>query len=160
MIEERALIVGLTDDTAMPLAWLEVERKTACGLCGQTRGCGNKVWGKLFRHQQGQFAASNPIQAGIGQSVIVAIDERSVMHAALLLYFLPIVAMLLMAALAQSLFATNAAALMGALAGLVGAWLWVKGFLAARPHGFSRPEIVRLASDNALPYILIQNKLG
>lgn len=150
MIEQRALIVGMTGDKAMPLAWLEVERKTACGLCGQSRGCGNKVWGKLFRHQQGQFAASNPIYAAIGQSVIVAIDERSVMHAALLLYFLPIVAMLLIAALAQSLFASNVAALTGALIGLAGAWLWVKGFLAARPHGFTRPEIVRLASDQCI----------
>ncbi len=53
MIEERAVILSvsqynhnLSDSTAT----LEIERKTACGLCGKTRGCGNSIWGKLFAH--------------------------------------------------------------------------------------------------------------
>lgn len=150
MIEERALIVGVTNDQQQPMALLEVERKTACGLCGQTRGCGNRIWGKLFHHQQGQFSAKNSIQAAVGQSVIVAIDERSVMHAALLLYFLPIVTMLIVAAIAQALFENELAGLAGALVGLCGSLFWVKGFLAARPHGFSHPEIVRLANAQVM----------
>lgn len=144
MIEERAVIVGM-DALQPPLVWLEVDRKNACGLCGLTRGCGNKVWGKLFRHQQGWFIAKNGIQASIGQSVIVAIDERAVMTAALLVYLLPVISMLLLGALAHYVFANEMAALLGTFAGLLIAWGWLKGFLAVRPHGFSQPEIVRLA---------------
>lgn len=147
MIEERAVIVGM-DALPKPLVWLEVERKNACGLCGQTRGCGNKVWGKLFRHQQGWFAAKNSIQASVGQSVIVAIDERAVMTAALLVYLIPVVSMLLLGALAHYVFASEMAALVGSIAGLLIAWGWVKGYLAVRPQGFSQPEVVRLADTH------------
>lgn len=147
MIEERAVIVALVPNSEPSLALLEVERQTPCGLCGQTRGCGNKIWGRLFRHQQGQFSARNTIGAEPGQRVMVAIDEQSVMYVALLLYFLPVVVMLMTAALANAFFASQLAALLGAVAGLLGAWFWIKGYLAGRPHGFSQPEIVRFATD-------------
>ena len=48
MIEERAVILSLERDannisSGDSIATLEIERKTACGLCGQTRGCGNSI---------------------------------------------------------------------------------------------------------------------
>lgn len=149
MIEEHALIVSVAN-TPPHLAMLEVERAQACGLCGQTRGCGNRAWGNLFQHQQGQFPAINRIQAKVGDVVVVAIDERSVMWAALLLYLLPIITMLVLAAIAQASSDSEWAGLFGAVLGLAAGLLWVKGWLMARPHGFSQPEIVRLASDHTV----------
>ncbi|HEY0907061.1 MAG TPA: SoxR reducing system RseC family protein [Methylophilus sp.] len=145
MVEERALIVAPHENPALDLVYVEIERRTACGLCGQTRGCGNQVWGKLFRHADARFTARNGIHAEVGQQVMIAIDERAVMHAALLLYFLPLVAMLLVSLFCNWWFDSNLASMLGAVVGLVGAWWWVRGFLAVRPHGFSQPHIVRLA---------------
>ena len=87
MIEERAVILALEYNpaTQQSIATLEIERKTACGLCGQTRGCGNSLWGKLFSHKPAVFKASNTINAQVGQSVMIGIDERSLLKSALLL---------------------------------------------------------------------------
>lgn len=147
MIEERAVIVGMRNDADPSTVLLEIERQQACGLCGQMRGCGNKVWGQLFKHQQGQFLAKNTIQAQIGESVIVAIEEQSVMRAALLLYLLPVVAMLVLASVSTWIFSSELAALSGAVVGVLLSWIWVKHFLAVRPHGFALPDIVRLATE-------------
>ncbi len=149
MIEEHALVVSVADSLP-PLATLEIQRAQACGLCGQTRGCGNSLWGKLFRHQQGRFSVVNGIQAKVGDRVVVAIDERSVMWAALLLYLLPVITMLMLAAIVQASFASEWAGLLGAIAGLTGGLLWVKGLLVARPHGFAQPAIVRLACEQTV----------
>ena len=65
MIEQRAVILSLQSEPSQTqtIATLEIERITACGLCGQTRGCGNSIWGKLFGHQTAAFKAQNRINA-------------------------------------------------------------------------------------------------
>ena len=129
MIEERAIILSLeiepsaTDSTAT----LEIERKIACGLCGQTRGCGNSIWGKVFAHQSTAFKAQNRINAKVGDSVIVGINEKALLKSALLLYILPLATMLIGAILAIQIQDKNVYAMLGALGGLLLGFLWVKG---------------------------------
>ena len=157
MIEERAIIVSLdseisaaestaTDSTAT----LEIERKVACGLCGQTRGCGNSIWGKLFAHQSTAFKAQNRINAKVGDSVIVGINERALLKSALLLYILPLATMLIGAILATQLKDTNGYAMLGALLGLVLGFMWVKGHTMSSSYfKLQQPVILRLAGQEA-----------
>lgn len=85
MIEEHAIILSTEGDSeAQSVATIEVVRKTACGLCGKTRGCGNAIWGKIFSHKSTSFKAQNGINAKVGQGVIVGIDESALMKSALL----------------------------------------------------------------------------
>lgn len=147
MIEEHAVIVAVDHhQTPVSVAYLEVERRAACGLCGQTRGCGNRIWGTFVGHHT-TFSAKNSIDALIGQRVVVVIDEKSVMYAALLLYLVPLVTMLIMAVIFAWIFASMGAQLLGAILGLILSWMWIKAFLSVRPHGLATPEIVRLADD-------------
>ncbi len=155
MIEERAVIVSLDNASLDSVssnvnhystATLEIERKTACGLCGQTRGCGNSIWGKLFAHQSTAFKAQNLINAKVGESVIVGINESALLKSALLLYILPLVTMLLSAILATQFNATDASAMIGALIGLVLGLLWVKGHTMSSSYlKLQQPVILRLA---------------
>ena len=150
MIEERAVILSLeTPPTQVnSIATLEIERKTACGLCGQTRGCGNSIWGKLFAHKSSAFKANNSINAAVGQSVIVGINEQAVLKSALLLYTLPLGTMLLSAMLATQLQDSNLSAMIGALIGLALGLLWVKGYTASSQYFLlQQPEILRVVSD-------------
>jgi sigma-E factor negative regulatory protein RseC len=150
MIEERAVILSLeTHPTQVnSIATLEIERKTACGLCGQTRGCGNSIWGKLFAHKSSAFKANNSINAAVGQSVIVGINEQAVLKSALLLYTLPLGTMLLSAMLATQLQDSNLSAMIGALIGLALGLLWVKGYTASSQYFLlQQPEILRVVSD-------------
>ena len=157
MIEERAIIVSLDSETSAAestatdsTATLEIERKVACGLCGQTRGCGNSIWGKLFAHQSTAFKAQNRINAKVGDSVIVGINEKALLKSALLLYILPLATMLVGAILATQLNDTNGYAMLGALVGLVLGFVWVKGHTMSSSYfKLQQPVILRLAGQEA-----------
>lgn len=151
MIEERAVILSLERETnnissSNSIATLEIERKTACGLCGQTRGCGNSIWGKLFAHQSTAFKAQNRINAKVGDSVIVGINEKALLKSALLLYILPLATMLFGAILAAQFSASDSSAIIGAVIGLVLGLLWVKGHTMSSSYfRLQQPVILRLA---------------
>lgn len=150
MIEERAVILSLESETsaAHSTATLEIERKIACGLCGQTRGCGNSIWGKLFAHQSTAFKAQNLINAKVGDSVIVGINEKALLKSALLLYILPLASMLIGAILATQIYDTNGYAMLGALVGLVLGFVWVKGHTMSNSYfKLQQPVILRLATQ-------------
>ncbi|MEQ1602437.1 MAG: SoxR reducing system RseC family protein [Methylophilaceae bacterium] len=127
MIEENAIVVDLENDMAM----LEVIRRTPCGLCGQTRGCGISLWGRLFGHRNNVFKAINRVNARIGDNVIVGINEQALLMSALTLYGIPLLTTLAGALVGaafpgeNSLLADRHAAF-GALAGLVAGLLWLK----------------------------------
>lgn len=154
MIEERAVILSLdnasSNDHSSQIATLEIERKAACGLCGQTRGCGNSIWGKLFAHQSTAFKAQNRINAKVGDSVIVGINEKALLKSAMLLYILPLATMLIGAILAKQVSATELAAMLGAVIGLGLGLLWVKGHTMSNNYfKVQQPIILRLAVDDA-----------
>lgn len=148
MIEEHAVVVGVEQDVAM----LEVVRRTPCGLCGQTRGCGISLWGRLFGHKPNIFRAVNQINARVGDSVIVGIEEQALLRSALTVYGVPLLAMLAGALLAGAVFPGDALeishadrnAVIGAAAGLILGLLWVKGHVAGRSlDARYRPVILR-----------------
>jgi sigma-E factor negative regulatory protein RseC len=158
MIEERAVILtldnALGDAISYSTATLEIERKTACGICGQTRGCGNSIWGKLFAHQSTAFKAQNRINAKVGDSVIVGINEKVLLKSAVLLYMLPLATMMIGAILAKQFSASEPAAMLGAAAGLVLGLLWVKGHAVSNSYfKLQQPVILRLAADDAVVYV-------
>jgi len=125
MIEEFAVITKRLDDHVM----LEIERRTACGLCGQKRGCGNATWGRLLGHESHEFAADNAIGANVGDSVVVGIDENVVLSSAFYLYVVPLLTMLVGAVLADTLLDNEFYVILAAALGLVLGFAWVKGHL-------------------------------
>ena len=156
MIEERAVILSLekssqnssNDFHLDSVATLEIERKTACGLCGQTRGCGNSIWGKLFGHQTTAFKAQNRINAKVGQSVIVGINEAAILKSALLLYIVPLFTLFVGALLATYFWQSDGITMVGAAAGLVSGLLWVKGHTLSNSYfRLQQPVILRLAAN-------------
>lgn len=148
MIEEHAVVVGIEQDVAM----LEVVRRTPCGLCGQTRGCGISLWGRLFGHKPNIFRALNEINARVGDSVIVGIAEQALLTSALTVYGVPLLTLLAGALLAGVIFPGDSLeishadrnAVIGAIVGLVLGLLWVKGHVAGRSlSAHYRPVILR-----------------
>lgn len=125
MIEEYAVITRQMDGHVM----LEIERRTACGLCGQKRGCGNATWGKLLGHHSHEFPAENSINAEVGDSVVVGIDEQMVLRSVFYLYVVPLVTMLLATVLADTLFDNEFYVILSAALGLLLGFAWVKGHM-------------------------------
>ncbi|HEY0561706.1 MAG TPA: SoxR reducing system RseC family protein, partial [Methylophilus sp.] len=86
--------------------------------------------------------------AQVGDSVIVGIEEKSLLISALLLYIVPLVTMMIAAILALQWSGTDLGAMLGAVLGLVIGLLWVKGYTASsRYFLLQQPEILRLAND-------------
>jgi sigma-E factor negative regulatory protein RseC len=161
MIEQRAIILSLADyrnfkpvnedtsvsEQSVSLATLEIERTTACGLCGQTRGCGNGIWGKIFAHQATAFKAKNPIGAKVGDSVIVGIDEQALLKGAALLYLLPLATMFISMLLANQLNASHASVLVGAAVGLLLGLVWLKGHVMSSAHHAKQQAVILRLAD-------------
>ncbi len=151
MIEEYAIVTGRVDSQAT----LELERLTACGLCGQTRGCGNATWGKLLGHDSHVFTADNPVNANVGDSVVVGINEKAVLNSAFFLYVVPLAGLLVGALVADYFFSNQFYVMLGAALGLILGFLWVKGHLIGRDQSgiaYSqayRAVILRFADDDA-----------
>ena len=151
MIEEYAIVTKSAGTTAT----LEIERRTACGLCGQKRGCGNATWGKMLGHDSHDFTAENQINAKVGDSVVVGIDEQAVLSSAFFLYVVPLVGLLIGTLAADFLFKNQFYVILGAVLGLVLGFLWVKGHLIGHDKSgvaFSKKYqavILRLADDEA-----------
>lgn len=152
MLEEHAIVLSISPNIhnlSDSIAVLEIERKTACGLCGKTRGCGNSIWGKLFAHQSTAFKAQNPIKAKVGDSVVVGINERALLKSALLLYIAPLVTMMIGAILMNELMHNNVGSILGALIGLILGFVWVKGHTTASRYFLEQqPIILRLATQD------------
>jgi sigma-E factor negative regulatory protein RseC len=151
MIEEFAVVTKRFDDHVM----LEIERRTACGLCGQKRGCGNATWGKLLRHDSHEFAADNAINANVGDSVVVGIDERIVLSSAFYLYVVPLFTMLVGAVLADTFLNNEFYVMLAAAFGLLLGFAWVKGHLigygrAKKPYGKKFRAVVLRHADEAV----------
>lgn len=149
MIEEYAVITKRFDDHVM----LEIERRTACGLCGQKRGCGNATWGKLLGHDSHEFPAENAINANVGDSVVVGIDEQIVLSSTFYLYVVPLLTMLAGAVVADVLSKNQFYVILAAALGLVLGFAWVKGHLIGygavkKPYGKKfRVVVLRHADD-------------
>lgn len=126
MIEEFAVVTKRLDDHVM----LEIERRTACGFCGQKRGCGNATWGKLLGHASQEFPAQTTIDVNVGDSVVVGIDEQVILTSVVYLYVIPLVTMLIGAVLADILLNGEIYVLLASVAGLILGLAWVKGHLA------------------------------
>lgn len=86
MIEEQAIVVRVEGDRA----YLEVERGEPCGMCGATQGCGVSMWGRLFSNRHGSMSLPNSLQLGIGDRVVVAVDDGALLSGALIAYLLPL----------------------------------------------------------------------
>lgn len=149
MIEEYAVVTKCSGTQAT----LEIERRTACGLCGQKRGCGNATWGKMLGHDSHDFTADNQVNANVGDSVVVGIDEQAVLNSALFLYVVPLAGLLIGTLIADYLFKNQFYVIIGAVLGLLIGFLWVKGHLIGRNKSgvaFSKKYqavILRLADD-------------
>lgn len=137
-------------------AWLEPEQGTSCGGCASAAACGAKGIGTLAsRLEARRFAIARAAASGagfdlaelrVGDRLVVAIDDRSLLQAAGLAYGLPLAAALAAAIVAQETAGTDGMALLAAIAGLA-AGLGVMKRAAARmaARGALQPRVVRRA---------------
>lgn len=139
MLETRATVINVDGSSAM----VQSSQATGCGQC-DGKGCGTSKLSRLFCSQPRQFKVRNPVHADVGDEVIIAIVEGSVMRGIGLVYLLPLLLMFLGALLGNAIAEPQSAdrnAASGAMLGLA------VGFLAVRMIS------KRLSGNRYQPYI-------
>lgn len=139
MLETRATVVQVGDGQAYVRA-----SQGGCGQC-QGKGCGTAKLAGLFCSSPRQFLADNPISAVVGDEVIVAVEEGTIMRGVALVYLVPLALLIAGALLGVSMAGQDGQqdihAAAGALAGLVGGFLLVRRL--SGPGASGRPRIAR-----------------
>lgn len=99
--------------------------ETGCGRCHEPGGCGGNNIGQMFCGAPRTFRVLNPSNSAIGDRVTIAIVEGVIQRSAVLVYGLPLVA-LFVGALGGSAIAGEKGAILGAVCGLLIAWLGLR----------------------------------
>lgn len=133
MIETPARITRVDGATA----WVVSEAPTSCGACAG-KGCGSSVFNRLWHPHTPEYAVANPIAAQPGEAVVVGMPDGALLGAAGSAYLLPLLALVLGAALGQAL-GGEPASVVGGLSGLL-----LAGWgLRRRAHREIAPVILR-----------------
>lgn len=128
MIEEMARVSRCEEDYAI----VEVTRTSSCNSCNAKGACGTGSLALWFRFRPPPLKVLNSLNARPGDQVMVALEESRFLTGSFLLYMLPLLSLfafaLLFEWLAQisSIANPEAAAISGALSGLVAGLLGVR----------------------------------
>lgn len=87
MITENAIVVSIVNDQT----WIETQRKSVCGQCSASKGCGTSVLSKVIGNKLSKMKAINNINAKVGDEVIVGLNEKSLLKGAFMTYLLPLI---------------------------------------------------------------------
>lgn len=130
MNTENSTVRGIVRDIREGMALVEVEAG-GCGRCHEEGGCGGQQLTQMFCSGPKQFRVPNEVEARIGDRVTIAVPAGSIRKTANLAYILPLTATIFGAAIGMPL-GGDPGAMIGALAGLVCAFLYVRRQAARR----------------------------
>jgi sigma-E factor negative regulatory protein RseC len=128
MVEENALVVATEGDEA----WVETSRRSSCGSC-EAKGCGTGALSRVLGRRSQRLRVKNPIAAQAGDAVVLGIPESALLLGSLVVYLVPLLALLAgglvgEALAAQLALAQEAASILFALVALGGSFLWLRRF--------------------------------
>ena len=155
MIEEHAFVEAVGPG----IAWVASVRKSACGNCAASSGCGTSVMAKLFGERVNRFQVADAVGVQVGERVVIGIADGTVTRASLVAYLLPLLALMLVAFLAQSAGVGEG---LSALLGILGlcASLWITGRLVGGAAGRERyrPVVLRRVEPAEIAVLVDLNR--
>jgi len=142
MIEETATVIEVNDQRLL----LETLRQSACQSCSVKSGCGTSSLAKVVGNRSSQFAVEKTLDVKVGDKVIIAIDENALVQGSLLIYFLPLIFMLITGLVAEYLFVNELMTILSVVAGFISAMIFVRYFLSRSTLKKSiQPHLIRRA---------------
>lgn len=145
MLLETGRVVAVEADGV----WVETIRQTTCGSCAAQKGCGHGMMNRISEGRRSLIRALpgklQPADCCLDDEVSISIPEEVIVRGSLLVYILPLLAMLLGAWAGASLlpFGEDAAGGLGAVAG------FALGFALVRWHAH------RHRNDRSLQPVLV-----
>jgi sigma-E factor negative regulatory protein RseC len=148
MLETRAVVVQVEGRFAL----IRANQANGCEQCNG-KGCGTGKLFRLFCNNLRQFQVDNPINAGVGDEVVISVAEGAILRGIGLVYLLPLLLLVIGAMLGNAWAGQPAGqhdgyATAGALSGLVVGFIAAKWISSARIRSSFRPYIARSWSDD------------
>ncbi len=145
MIEETVIVVGVEGDQLL----LEARNRSACGGCAAAQGCGTASLSRVLGRKVARFRVKNTVAASTGDTLVVGLSGKALLRGALLVYLLPLLAMMLSAVLADALLVDGvsgkeALVIVAGLAGLAVSLAWLRRYFSRQTvRHRHRPVILR-----------------
>jgi len=139
MIEETATVLKITGRKIL----LETQRQSACQTCSVKSGCGTSTLAKVVGNRSSQFTLDNWLDARVGETVVVAVDENALVQGSLLLYLFPLIFIIIVGLLAEFLFATELITIFFVVTGFAFAMLFVRFFSKSYLKKSIQPHLIR-----------------
>jgi sigma-E factor negative regulatory protein RseC len=147
MMEETGTIMSLQEDGS---ALVLCQRSGACAHCSAATACGGVEDGSSRL-----VAADNPLAAPVGSRVVIAVSTRTFLRASLLLYIVPLLALVAGALFGQfigasgkfGLDANRMSAIMGTL-GLIAAFVVIRLYSRRQAAQDHRPCIIAVLNKD------------
>jgi sigma-E factor negative regulatory protein RseC len=111
MIETQARVLS----TEQALVWEEPCPRSPCGRCDPVTGCRSPSIVGDFHPAEKPFHVHNPLDAQVGEGIVVSLPEPDVLKSGLLIYLAPLAGLCLGAALGAAVrkFLSVAAGVLG-----------------------------------------------
>ncbi|MCG8487965.1 MAG: SoxR reducing system RseC family protein [Chromatiales bacterium] len=156
MIEETARVVRIEGE----YAFVETEKRAACGSCQSQGSCSTSVLAGLFKRRYNHLKVLNTVLAKPGEQVIIGLQEQAFLKLSLLAYLLPLFSMILAAIAAQYLFGFFSAhtgelpQVIGGLLGLIGGFFLLRLLAYKNRHdpGY-QAVMLRHADKVSIPFV-------
>ena len=149
MLETRAVVMLVEGQGAL----VQADQANGCGQCNG-KGCGTSALSQLFCSKPRQFYVDNPINANVGDDVIVAVAQGAVLRGISLVYGLPLLMLFVFATLGSMVGSeygyTDGFAAAAGLLGLIAGFVLAKTIAAGQARNMSRPFIVRRCGEEVI----------
>ncbi|MGC9457631.1 MAG: SoxR reducing system RseC family protein [Halothiobacillaceae bacterium] len=119
-VEEAARVIESGDG----FAWVETQRKHACGGCQARNGCGVGLLHQALGIKARPVRVIDPLGVRPGEEVVIALRDTALVSGAARVYLLPLIGMLVGAVTGHALQGELGAILLG-IAGLMGGFALV-----------------------------------
>lgn len=155
MLETEAVIVKINNS----VAYVETQRVSGCGHCDPQKGCATSTLTKFFGGKKTFFKAMNPIDAQVGDSVVIGVEDGAVLKGSLAVYLLPVIFVLAGAGignyLGSSVTKRDLFAVIGAGTGLVAGYLWIRAYTAfvGKNRHFQPVVLRKISTDKIVNFL-------
>lgn len=149
MIKEKAQVVAVEGEYAL----VQTLRRSTCDACEANQGCGTSVLSKVLGQRYARIRVLNTPKANVGDTVMIALGESGLLKSALIVYCLPLLAIVLFVVLGRLALGagfTEGLAIVFGLAGFVASLGLVRLLAVRMAHNVNyQPVILAVESEYA-----------
>ena len=119
--------------------------KSACGSCQAQKGCGHSLLAKVGQKQIDLPVAKNGIEVDVDDQVIIGVPEQAILRSSLLMYGIPLMAMIIVAMTTTLLGFDEKLGVLSAFVALIVGFVWVSQKAKSLDFAKWHPRLIRKA---------------